>query len=144
MRRPDSRGAMSDPPPALSVILPSYREAEALRDLLPRLIDAICQLTHSYEVLVVDARQGLDATREVCEKNGVRHVNRRNGDCYGDAIRTGIEESEGEHILVMDADGSHNPSQIHLLWAHRLQFDVVIGSRYIEGGITENPRTLIF
>ena len=44
----------------------------------------------------------------------------------------------------MDADGSHNPSFLPALWNERQRFDVVIGSRYVAGGATQNPRILIF
>jgi dolichol-phosphate mannosyltransferase len=44
----------------------------------------------------------------------------------------------------MDADGSHNPEEIERLWSRRDQSDIVIGSRYVSGGNTENPFVLIF
>ena len=44
----------------------------------------------------------------------------------------------------MDADGSHNPRDIERLWAARDGFDVIIGSRYVRGGNTENPAVLIW
>jgi len=81
---------------------------------------------------------------QVCQEAGVGHVRRRSGDQYGDAVRTGIEEAHGKYILLMDADGSHNPTYIPRLWAQRADHDVVIGSRYIDQGETENPRSLIF
>ena len=131
-------------PIELTVVLPAYREAEALKKLLPPLSAAVRQLTPHHEILVVDAQERVDDTSEVCSENQVRHVFRRNGNTYGDAVRTGIEEARGEYVLLMDADGSHNPGQIASLWEHRREFDVVVGSRYIKGGATENPRILIF
>lgn len=128
----------------LSVVLPAYREALALELLLPALKAAVAQLTASHEILVVDAQHSLDQTREVCFRNGVSHLFRRHGDFYGDAVRTGIEAARGEYILFMDADGSHNPAHIASLWTHRRDFDVVIGSRYMQGGMTENPAILVF
>jgi dolichol-phosphate mannosyltransferase len=132
------------PPIELTVVLPAYREAEALKKLLPSLIGAVSQLTPHHEILVVDAQQRIDDTLEVCSRHQVRHVFRRNGNFYGDAVRTGIAEARGEYIVFMDADGSHNPGQIASLWEHRREFDVVVGSRYVKGGVTENPRILIF
>lgn len=131
-------------PIELTVVLPAYLEAEALKKLLPLLIGAVSQLTPHHEILVVDAQQKADDTQEVCSRNQVRHVFRRHGSFYGDAVRTGIEEACGEYILFMDADGSHNPAHIASLWEHRREFDVVVGSRYMKGGATENPRILIF
>ena len=127
----------------LTVIIPAYREAEALELLLPVLNLRVGELTANYEILVIDTQNALDHTESVCRANSVVHI-RRVGESYGDAVRTGIREAKGAYTLFMDADGSHNPSDIHRLWASRSEFELVVGSRYIEGGETENPRILIF
>ncbi len=127
----------------LSIILPAYREAGALRQLLPVLKSQVGELTGSWEILVIDTEQSVDDTAEVCWSAGVRHLHRTGGNFYGDAMRTGIAAAQGRYIAVMDADGSHNPSYLPSLWAHREQYDVVIGSRYVSGGMTENPAILI-
>jgi dolichol-phosphate mannosyltransferase len=130
--------------PELTAVLPAYQEAVALRQLLPALTASLAELTGAYEIIVVDSQQPLDDTEAICRLHGVGHVWRRGGPLYGDAVRTGIAEARGRYILLMDADGSHNPAQIKRLWQRRENFDVVIGSRYVEGGQTENPAILIF
>jgi dolichol-phosphate mannosyltransferase len=128
----------------LSIVLPAYKEAASLATLLPRLKDAAATLTPDHEIIVVDAQEPVDKTREICAQQGVRHVHRTGGNTYGDAVRTGIATATGTRVLFMDADGSHNPDCLAALWAKRDEFDVVIGSRYTEGGATENPLVLIF
>jgi len=128
----------------VSIVIPAYREAEALTKLLPALKSRVTELTGAYEILVVDAQQPVDETAAVCSTNAVRHLFRRYGNLYGDAVRSGIEEAGGRYIVFMDADGSHNPAHLKLLWEQREQYDVVIGSRYVAGGHTENPAILIF
>lgn len=128
----------------LTVVLPAYREAEALRQLLPRLKSVADTLAPSNEILVVDAQSAIDDCQAVCTTTGVRHVFRRGGNRYGDAVRTGIAESAGEFVLIMDADGSHNPVEIPSLWRERGKADLIIGSRYMAGGHTQNPALLIF
>lgn len=130
--------------PALSVVLPAYREAENLTFLLPQIRAAVAGLTPDYEILIVDTEQPIDNTAEVCAANGVRHVFRRGGNTYGDAVRTIIAEARGEYILCMDADGSHSPQYFAPMWAERQHFDITIGSRYAPGGHTENPAVLIW
>ena len=127
----------------LSIVLPAYREAESLATLLPQLKSRAVQLTRNFEILVVDTEQPLDHTAAICETESVRHIRRRQGPNYGDAVRTGIAEARGRYVIFMDADGSHNPSHLPRLWAERERFQVVIGSRYVRGGVTENPRILI-
>jgi dolichol-phosphate mannosyltransferase len=128
----------------LSVVMPAYREADALERLLPSLIRALNKLGVSYEVVVADSMEPLDETAKVCAQFSARHIRRTGGNAYGDAVRSGIQAAGGRHILLMDADGSHSPEEIQRLWSVRGDSDIVIGSRYIRGGATENPLSLIF
>ena len=131
-------------PVELTVMIPAYREAASLTDLLPRVRAAAAALTPSYEVLIVDTQEPMDDTAAVCAAAGVRHLYRTGGNNYGDAIRTGIREARGTYMLCMDADGSHNPSYFQSMWDKRETWDITIGSRYAKGGQTENPKVLIF
>ena len=132
------------PRPQLSIVLPAYEEAANLENLLPRLSQIAGTLAPQFEILVVDAQSPRDDTPAVCQRNGVRYVPRLEGPLYGHAVRTGLAEARGEFIVFMDADGSHNPGFLPELWAQRHHFDLVIASRYVRGGKTENPAVLIF
>jgi dolichol-phosphate mannosyltransferase len=131
-------------PCKLSVVMPAYREVDALRQLLPNLVPAVKKLSDRSEIIVTDSMEPLDDTAAVCAEHGVLHVNRTGGNSYGDAVRTGISMSTGEFVLLMDADGSHNPRDLIRLWSARNDHDIVIGSRYVSGGRTENPVVLIW
>jgi dolichol-phosphate mannosyltransferase len=130
--------------PVLSVVLPAYEEAANLRLLLPALHRVLPTLTPDYEIIVVDTEQPRDEAPEVCRENGARYVPRTGGRLYGDAIRTAQTAARGRYLVLMDADGSHSPDFIPKLWAHREEADLVIASRYVRGGHTENPFILIF
>jgi dolichol-phosphate mannosyltransferase len=128
----------------LSIVMPAYREARALETFLPALAAAAAALTPSFEILVVDTMEPIDDTKAVAEAAGARHIFRTGGNLYGDAVRTGIANARGEYLLFMDGDGSHNPRDMQKLWARHKDFDLVIGSRYVKGGETENPAILIW
>jgi dolichol-phosphate mannosyltransferase len=128
--------------PELSVVLPAYLEEENLRILLPRLNHVLRRNGEPFEIVVVDTPKPFDDTREVCEENGARYLPREGGETYGSAIRTGLAASKGRRVLLMDADGSHAPEFIPTLLAERGRADVVIASRYIEGGHSENSLPL--
>ncbi len=140
----DRSEAPSALPLALSVAIPAYLEAEALAIILPSIKAAAAALTPDFEVLIVDTQEAKDNTAEVCARNGVRHIHRSGGNSYGDAIRTLVAQARGQYILCLDADGSHSPSAFAELWAQRNRFDITIGSRYVQGGHTENPLILIW
>lgn len=127
----------------LTVVLPAYLEEENLRLLLPRIKEHCQTLTPNFEILVIDTVTPKDGTPEVCQDLGVTYVNRQGGNTYGDAVRTGISQSKGKHVIFMDADGSHPPSVLDELFKNKDQNDIVIASRYVEGGYTENSRVLV-
>ena len=127
----------------LSILLPAYKEADNLRLLLPRLREVAGSLATEPQILVIDAVSPLDDTLQVCAENKVLCIPRQGGNNYGDAIRTSISLSTGDYVVVMDADGSHNPEFIRVLWEKRQVADVVIASRYVPGGNTDNPWVLV-
>lgn len=127
----------------LSVILPAYQEEDNLKLLLPRIHLAAEKLFVPYEILVIDTQRPMDKTESVCVENVVKYINREGGNNYGDAIRTGIKSALGKNIIFMDADGSHTPEFIVDLFANRSNYDVVVASRYVAGGKTENNKVLI-
>lgn len=131
-------------PIELSIVLPAYEEADNLNILLPRLHEIVGKLTPRYEILVIDTEAPRDATPEACLKHNAAYVPRHGGNLYGHAVRTGAHRTLGEYVLFMDADGSHNPLFIPDLWNRRESADLVIASRYIPGGKTENPQMLIW
>jgi dolichol-phosphate mannosyltransferase len=54
------------------------------------------------------------------------------------AVLCGVKRSHGELIIIMDADGSHNPKYIPEMLKYLSVFDVVVGSRYVKGGKTQD------
>lgn len=128
----------------LSIILPAYEEAENLQRLLPVLQKVAGELEPSHEILVVDTTKPRDRSPEICRSHCVTYLPREGGECYGHAIRTGIAACRGKWVVLMDADGSHNPAFIRELWKKRGAADLIIASRYVSGGRTENPPILIF
>lgn len=127
----------------LSIVLPAYQEEMNLQILIPRVLQVISDLGLNAEVLIVDTQTQMDNTKELCEQYHIRHVERENGNYFGCAVRTGIAKANGEHLLFMDADGSHPPEFINELYCFANDFDVVIASRYVDKGDTENSLPLI-
>ena len=123
----------------ISVVLPAYKESENLKVLLPKITDTLRDMEITSEILVVDTMQPTDDTSAVCKEAGAVYLHRRGGDAYGDAIRTGVEMAQGEWVVVMDSDGSHDPKDIPRLYEQAQDgYDVVIGSRYTRGGDSHN------
>ena len=125
------------------VIIPTYDERENLPVIYRRLKDA-CPGVH---LLIVDDSSP-DGTGELADElaaadPGRTHVMHRTAkDGLGAAYLAGFAWGLGRDYSVlveMDADGSHAPEQLHrLLDAVDAGADLVIGSRYVDGGTVRN------
>ena len=120
------------------VVLPTYNEAENIGPLLEAVL---VKLPPSAQVLVVDDNSP-DGTGEVadhlaeCHKN-VHVLHRPNKEGLGPAYIAGFREALARGaglILEMDADFSHDPAYLPRLLEAAGSADVVLGSRYVDGG----------
>jgi dolichol-phosphate mannosyltransferase len=105
--------------------------AAQLARLLPDLNRVLDRLGLARDVVIVSDRTDAAATAEAASA-GARLLVERRG--YGAALQRGLAAASGDYILTMDADLSHPSSFVETLWRHRLDSDVVIASRYVEGG----------
>ena len=121
------------------VIVPTYDECENILPLLDRLLG----LPYGLEVLVVDDNSP-DGTADLVEarrKTDPRiHLLRRPGklglgSAYRDGFRYALDRG-AEYIFEMDADFSHDPAAIGQFLEHAADHDLVLGSRYLNGGVT--------
>jgi glycosyltransferase involved in cell wall biosynthesis len=119
----------------LSIVVPVYDESENLRPLYQAICDAVAPLGLQWELILVDDGSR-DASLEVMEdlaRLDPPHVQvivlRRN---FGQtaAIAAGIDYSNGDVIVLMDADLQNDPADIPLMLEKiRAGYDVVSGWR---------------
>ncbi len=122
-------------PDWVSVVIPAADEAENIGPLLEQLHEVLRAHTKDYEILVVIPHPG-DPTGAVAEAGGARVLSQmRPG--YGGALKEGILAATGDYVVTLDADGSHAPSVVADLIRHRDDAEVVVCSRYVEGGSAE-------
>ena len=120
------------------VVLPTYNERENLPAIVPAILAAA-----QVDVLVVDdsSPDGTGALADALAASHPRvrvlHRDRKEG--LGRAYLAGFAEALARgygRILEMDADFSHDPARLPDLLATGA--DLALGSRYVEGGGTEN------
>ncbi len=116
----------------LSIILPSLNEAENLRSILPSVRRHALTCTPDFEIIVVEGDPQAE-TFELCPQLGAKCI-LQSSKGFGGAIKDGIDAAAGEWVMTMDADGSHDPACIPVLWQRRIGCDLVIASRYVPGG----------
>lgn len=123
----------------ISIVIPTLNEAENIDLLLKRILNTR-QLSHlDFDILFVDSAS-IDGTCDrVLEWQTKAPVRLLQHDCnigLAGAVIAGAKYIESKFIVVMDADLSHPPEVIPQLLQPLLDgtHDMVIGSRYIEGG----------
>ena len=122
----------------ITIILPTYNEAENL----PNLVSALFSLHLDLSVIVVDDNSP-DGTGKVADELAKQYPERffvlhRSGklglrSAYMEGFNMAFELGAGA-VVQMDADFSHDPAVLPEMARQIVANDVVIGSRYINGG----------
>lgn len=123
------------------VIIPTYNEVDNVALIIERVRDSV----PAAHVLVVDDSSP-DGTGELADRiarhdHNVHVLHRRKKEGLGQAYLSGFEWARNNDFDVaceMDADGSHAPEQLHRLLDALASADLVIGSRYVPGGLVVN------
>ena len=121
----------------LSLILPTYNEAENIVPLLQALGEELAG--SEFEIIVVDD-DSPDGTWRLVETEresmpGLRLLRRVGRRDLTSALADGIQASRGELVGWMDCDFSAPPSVVPRLAAKISEgFDVAVASRYVSGG----------
>lgn len=113
----------------LSIILPAFNE-ESVIGLVTKDIQSVLQENQlrTFEILVVDDGSD-DNTADIAQKAGARVVRHPNNIGNGAAIKTGIRESRGKVLVMLDADGQHSPQDIPRFLEEIGRYDMVVGAR---------------
>jgi dolichol-phosphate mannosyltransferase len=120
------------------VIIPTYNEI----DNISKMIDTVMSLAGAYDMLVIDdgspdgtadvvkARQGeFPARLHLLERSGKLGL----GTAYIMGFKWALEQGY-DYVFEMDCDFSHNPDDLERLYERAEQgYDVVVGSRYVQG-----------
>ena len=134
--------------PAISVIVPTYKEAANLRPLTERVFAATAAADIDAELLIVDddSRDGsAEIVAELAARYPVRIIIRTAERGLSSAVVRGFREAANPVLVVLDADLSHPPEVIPDLVGpiHRGEADIAIGSRYAPGGRIAGPWSLL-
>jgi dolichol-phosphate mannosyltransferase len=133
--------ALATKPVALSVIAPTYNEAENLQPLIDEIGIALRDV--EYEIIICDDnspdRTWAHAEEISRENRHVRVVRRIQNRGLARAVVDGFIHARGEAVACIDADLQHDPAILpKMLEALHEGAQLVVGSRYVDGGGTSN------
>jgi dolichol-phosphate mannosyltransferase len=123
------------------VVIPTYNEIDNLAEITRRILSA----NDEVDILVVDDNSP-DGTGRLADElslaDGRISVLHRPGKSgLGNAYRAGFSwglRAGYEFLVEMDGDGSHRPEQLPALLEGARNADVVLGSRWVDGGGAPN------
>lgn len=125
----------------VTVVVPTYKEAENLPHLIDRLGKVRQEHGLDLDVLIMDddSRDGSAELIAARPEDWVKIVVRITDRGLSPSVLDGMKRATGDILICMDADLSHPPEAIPQM-LHKLEqgADFVIGSRYVQGGSTSD------
>jgi len=125
---------MSEPQVDLSIVIPAYNEEDRIALTLKKSLEFFEGLKSRFEIIVVDDGS-TDGTANVVtqfekSQRPIRLISYPNNEGKGYAVKFGVLNSQGQNILIMDADGS-TPLSEYLKLKSKLDegYKIAIGSR---------------
>ena len=126
-------------------VLPTYNEEENIENIIQQILkEEKNQSKHTFSILVVDDNS-TDETQTIVQRyislNSKVHLvtgqKKGLGDAYKRGFKFALNDLKADLIFQMDSDGQHDTSLIpHFVSSIEEGRDVVIGSRFVEGGTT--------
>ena len=117
----------------LTILIPCLNEEKTLEFCIKKALLFLKKKNFKYEILVVD-NGSTDNTVNVAKKNGARVIGEKKRG-YGAALITGIKNSKGKFIIMGDADGSYDFSNLEsFIKKFDDGYDLICGNRF-KGGI---------
>jgi glycosyltransferase involved in cell wall biosynthesis len=117
----------------ISIVIPSFNEAESLPELTAWIDRVMNEHKLSYEALIIDDGSK-DNTKAVVEKlvaqnSNIRYIRFQRNYGKSAALHTGFERAKGEVVITMDADLQDSPDEVPALYKMIAEegFDVVSG-----------------
>jgi len=110
--------------PKASIIVPVYNEEMCILEVL----NDLKKLGEGFEILVIDDGS-VDNTHQLIQNSGVKFIRHSSRIGNGAAVKTGIENSSSDILIVFDGDGQYRSSEIPRLLNSMDGMDLIVGAR---------------
>ncbi|MGQ9602704.1 MAG: glycosyltransferase family 2 protein [bacterium] len=113
----------------VAVVIPTRNESHSIGDI----VAAIRDRYPDFDIIVVDDASE-DGSGQIATKAGAKVLRLPIRLGYGGAVQTGLKcayRKKYDLVVLMDADGQHDPESIKQLVEASKHYDLVIGSRFL-------------
>ena len=114
----------------VSIVIPAYNESNAIGPTVKSAKQVLVDANYeNFEIIVVDDGSS-DDTAVKAKAAGARVIQHPHNIGYGRALKTGINESKFDTVVITDSDGTYPIDQIpNLLHHYEKGFDMIVGAR---------------
>jgi glycosyltransferase involved in cell wall biosynthesis len=129
-----SQGSQTHLAGKVSLVIPAHNESANLPRVIPAALEALAQLSGSYEIVLVDDGS-TDATVAVAraemgeQADRLRVVSHRHKSGYGITVADGLRAADGDWVAFVDGDGQFDPHDLRLLAELAPGADLIAGWR---------------
>ena len=125
----------------IAIVIPTYNEKETLPSLIEKIFDKIRPLIEELHVIIVDDSSP-DGTADIARNLGdkfqkISVIQRPKkmglGAAYKDGFTHVLQKLESNLVVQMDADHSHDPSELANMIEKIVDYDFIIASRHVTG-----------
>jgi len=115
---------MTAAPEHVSIVVPAYNESPSIGSL----VSALRAAARWREIIVVDDGSSDETGRRATEA-GARVLRHPYNKGNGASVKTGIRHASGDFVLIIDADGQHQPADACRLVSKLDEYELVVGAR---------------
>ena len=125
----------------LAIVIPTYNEKDTIENLIEKLFSKIKPLVSELHVIIIDDSSP-DGTGDIENDLGgkfdkisliQRPAKMGLGAAYKDGFKYVLENLDSGLVVQMDADNSHDPSEIATMIEKITDYDFIIASRHVPG-----------
>jgi len=112
----------------ISIIIPIYNEEKNIVQTIEEIREVMDKSKEKYEIITINDGSTDKSSFILSKIKGIKTIHHIKNKGYGASIKTGIRNSKGTHILIIDCDRTYSPYEIPKLLKYK-DYDMVVGSR---------------
>jgi len=120
----------------ISIVIPVFNEEKSITETVNKIYNLMKSKKSVFEIILVDDGStdgSLKVMEKLTNKKEVTIVKHDYNIGYGASLKTGIKHSNGDIIVIDDADSSYDANDIPKLLSELKNYDMVVGARTMKG-----------